>query len=424
MPYIMNIKYYLLLPTLLCALPANATPLYPAQVVGRDLNEPLITWAGHVGITIGNNPYERTENIIEVLPQINAIQINTVSDFKQHSYYWGSRYGIADRQASAQNVIDEALKQRALCPTFTQSDSYQIGLGTPDNPIRCAVFRCDTFVNHVFHTAGHDLPTYHGISLPLRVFYAFPKSHHDHETTHGSPIDDIDDIDMDMPRDDFNAFKLKVDLPKNKTTFKSIHNLWALAKNPHLGLNKRIFILDYLGLNGTSDLIEEFISYYETQTDPNIKNMLVRSTFTLYQTHFLAQPHEKLQAFYQNLLSKPLTDEEVPFVIRGFVTLSSTNQVFMSQLQINKQLNQHTSTLPSETALQLNMLLAFKSSLLESYYMFRMIQILINTNNADLNQQFEQALISRFTRFGTKKLSPESKQLLQTHASFLNLSQF
>ncbi len=403
---IMKIKSLLLVPVLCCALPVKATTLYPAQIVGRDANIPGLSWLGHVGITIANKPSESTNNIIEVLPEINAIQINSLADFKQRSQYWGSRYGIADQHPSAKRVIDEAYKQRVLCPIFTQSESYRVGLGTPDNPTRCAVFRSDTFVSHVFHTAGHDLPTYHGITLPLRVFYAFPKAHNNCTLTPNMPID---------------AFKKSIDLPKKQTTFSSIHTLWELAQNPYLNHEKRLFILDYLGLNGTPDLIEDFIQYYKKQTDADIKNMLIRSTFILYQTHFLNQPHPELQQFYKNLLDKPLTAENIPFVIRGFVTLSSTSQVLLSQYQINQQLKHHAKKLPPESYLSLNLLLAFKSSALEWYYMLQITGLLISENNADLNQQFTQALISRFKRLGNQALTPSSKQLIQAKLPSFNV---
>lgn len=395
----MNKKIHLLTSALLCTLSAQATTHYPAQIVGRDLDEPYIHWFGHVGITIANKTDEPTENIIEVLPSMNVIQINPLSDFKQRSRYWGSRYGIADHDASTQKIVDEALKQRALCPVYTLSDTYHIGLGTPDNPIRCAVFRCDTFVNHIFHTAGHDLPTYNGITLPLRVFYAFPKANHDYHQN-------IQDLS-------FDKFKQEVDLPQNQTTPESIHHLWKLVKNPYLPHNKRIFLLDYLGLNGTPDLIDAFIDYYQEQTHPDIKNMLIRSTFTLYQTHFLNRPHKHLQKFYHSLLNQPLNTEAIPFVIRGFVTLSSAKEVLLSQYQINQQLTYHAQKLPPENQISLNLLLAFKNASLEKYYLSRIIWLLIKENNPHLNQLFEQAIISRVERLGIHALTPESKRFIQ-----------
>ncbi len=396
----MKLKYILSMLILLAALPARATTYYPAEVVGRDSSNPGLFWFGHVGLTIANNAEEPTEKIIEVLPEINAIQINLLSNFKQRARYWGSRYGIADQKKPTQHIIHEALKQRALCPIHTQTSTYQIGLGTPDAPTRCAVFRSDTFINHVFHTAGYDLPSYYGITLPLRVFYSFPKAHSNYALL--------------PPEEAADDFTKQIDLPPSEVTPDTVQSLWELAKNPLLRLDHRIFILDYLGLNGTAELIEELIAYYKTQTHPAIKNMLIRSSFTLYQTHFLNQPHANLQQFYQNLLEQPLDAEALPFVIRGFVNLSTASQVILAQYQINKQLSAHDQTLPPENKLSLNLLLAFKTKGLENYYISRIVLQLALENNPDLNQLFKQALISRVKRLGKASVGSELLIIFQT----------
>ncbi|MDF1678308.1 MAG: hypothetical protein P1U32_06395 [Legionellaceae bacterium] len=405
----MNRHYLLLSVSVLYSLSAGATTHYPAEIVGRDLDTPLIYWLGHVGITYAENPSEPTEDIIEVLPGVNVIQINPLSDFKQRSHYWGSRYGIADRGESAEKVIGEALKQRALCPIYTMSDTFRAGLGTPDNPIRCAVFRCDTFVNHVFHAAGHNLATYNGITMPLRVFYQFPKAHHDNK-----------ELNKAMP---FSTFKAQVDLPLEETTPASIHYLWELAKNPHLSLDKRLFLLDYLGLNGTPDLIDAFIEYYDQTSHYNLKNMLIRSTFTLYQTHFASEQHPALQAFYQHLLTETLDTEALPFVIRGFVTLSNKKDLLLYQYRINQQLALHANTLPAENKLILNLLLAFKTPLLEEYYVTRSLLLLHEEDNPHLTALFKEIMLSRIKNAGENALTAGSKAQLKQYLPSFSVGQ-
>ncbi len=397
----MNRHYLLLIASALYSLSAGAVTHYPAEIVGRDINHPLAYWLGHIGITYAENASEPTEDIIEVLDTINVIQINPLSDFKQRSYYWGSRYGIADRRKSAEKVIGEALRQRALCPIYTMSDTFHEGFGTPDNPIRCAVFRCDTFVNHIFHAAGHNLATYSGVTVPLRVFYQFPKAHHDNkELTQAMPL---------------NTFKAQVDLPKEKTTPASIHRLWALAKNPHLSLDKRLFLLDYLGLNGTPDLIDAFIEYHDQAPHRNIKNMLIRSTFTLYQTHFAPEQHPTLQAFYQRLLTETLDTKALPFVIHGFVTLSNKKDLLLYQYRINQQLALHANTLPAENKLSLNLLLAFKTPLLEEYYVTRSLLLLREEDNPHLTALFKEIMRSRIKNAGENALTAGSKAQLEQY---------
>ncbi|MCH9689984.1 MAG: hypothetical protein K0U10_04965 [Gammaproteobacteria bacterium] len=288
----------------LCASPiGHATTYYPAQILGRDLGVPGLGWAGHVGLTIANHFSDTAEQVIEVLNNIEVIQINTIEHFKQAPHYWGSRYDIADQTPAAERIVKEALRQRALCPIYTDSATYHIGQGTPDNPTRCAVFRCDTFINYLFYNAGYTLPTYRGKTLPRLVFKAFPKAH----DTHLTPSADTA----------FEQFKEKYDLPANKTTPRSIQATWTLAQDPNLSDKKRIFLLDYLGLNGSPDLIPAFIAYYKKQTHLDIKSMLIRSMFTLYQTHYLGQPHTELQQFYQHISNTQLQAKDIPIIKRG-----------------------------------------------------------------------------------------------------------
>ncbi|MCH9756667.1 MAG: hypothetical protein K0U37_05720 [Gammaproteobacteria bacterium] len=334
---------YAVLAFALCAAPqSHATPYFPAQILGRDLSIKGLGWAGHVGLTIAKHFSDTAENVIEVLNEIDVIQINTIEHFKQNTRFWGSRYGIADQSPAANHIISEALRQRALCPIYTDSATYYAGEGTPENPTRCAVFRCDTFINYLFHYAGYTLPTYHGKTLPRLVFKAFPKTHGDGNITPDLTLDN---------------FKKTFDLPKAETTTQTIQNTWRLAQNPNLTHEKRLFLLDYLGLNGSPELITAFINYYKNQTNQNIKSMLIRSTFTLYQTHFIGKPHPELQRFYQHLLTTPLQSKDIPFVIRGFISLSNTRERLDYQSQINALLHQHATNLSPATKMSLHNLL-------------------------------------------------------------------
>ena len=82
----------------------SALPIYPAEIIARDLDVLGAGWAGHVGITTAPFIFEKAYQVIEVLNSKDPIiQINLISDFKTKSPYWGSRYGIADMKASFQS---------------------------------------------------------------------------------------------------------------------------------------------------------------------------------------------------------------------------------------------------------------------------------------------------------------------------------
>lgn len=115
--------------------------------------------------------------VIEALNTQPAIQINEIHNFKSASRYWGSRYGIVPATSFPFNVLREAYVQKTLCPEYTMLALYSPGIRNSDGSIKqCAKFRCDTFVNHIFHIGGYNLPTFTGVlpSLPVNVFNSFP----------------------------------------------------------------------------------------------------------------------------------------------------------------------------------------------------------------------------------------------------------
>lgn len=91
----------LTLTTITCS-PLYTKKIYPAEIMGRDLLFPKLGWVGHVGIAttnmmspagMGNN----ADQVIEVLNENPVGEVNSISNFKSRSKYWGSKYGVADR---------------------------------------------------------------------------------------------------------------------------------------------------------------------------------------------------------------------------------------------------------------------------------------------------------------------------------------
>jgi hypothetical protein len=94
--------------------------IYPAELLGRDLLMPKLGWAGHVGIATTDmmNPEGMKKNadqVIEVLNENPVGQINSISNFKSRSKYWGSKYGVADRSVVGYKILVEANHQRWWC---------------------------------------------------------------------------------------------------------------------------------------------------------------------------------------------------------------------------------------------------------------------------------------------------------------------
>ncbi|MFW2535200.1 hypothetical protein [Legionella sp. 28fT52] len=114
--------------TLLCPL-IYAKQIYPAEIMGRDLLVPGLGWIGHVGIAttymmssagMSNN----ADQVIEILNESPVGQINSISNFKSRSKYWGSKYGVADRGLLSYTILVEANHQRWWCPVYTSNTDY------------------------------------------------------------------------------------------------------------------------------------------------------------------------------------------------------------------------------------------------------------------------------------------------------------
>lgn len=71
----------------------HAKKIYPAEIMGRDLNYPGLGWLGHVGIATANTIGENANLVIEILHVPVVGQLNILSNFKARSAYWGSKYG-------------------------------------------------------------------------------------------------------------------------------------------------------------------------------------------------------------------------------------------------------------------------------------------------------------------------------------------
>lgn len=404
---------------------AEPSTIFPAEIVGRNLNLAGFRWAGHVGITTGADISEISTQVIEVMCDTPVIQINPILQFKLASIYWGSRYGISDRGEGGTKIIKEANFQRGLCPIYTSTAAFEPGSGYDDEgkPTHCAVFRCDTFINYVFHAAGYDLPTYNSFTLPVTVFSSFPKGHGDGPLAKSllannpqfspSSINHLNAKQLaEMNYDEFLA---TIDLPANKLTQEIIDKTWNFANDSSLGAEKQTLIIDYLGLVGSVDLIPKFIDFYSKVDNVELKSMLLRSTFTLHQKFSWLKNHPQeranLQKFYAELLNKELTGRDAELVLRGFINLSS-NDVLHSKIEkIQTLISNQNSNASVELLIELSM----KSKELETKAIPEIINLLSNENNPDLDDLFNQFIVRKLSKSGINALKDESKNQISSY---------
>ena len=89
----------------------HAKKIYPAEIMARDLNYPGLGWLGHVGIANAQmmDPSGMNQNaslVIEILNEGVVGQLNSISNFKARSPYWGSKYGDVVKQIDTTQLSD------------------------------------------------------------------------------------------------------------------------------------------------------------------------------------------------------------------------------------------------------------------------------------------------------------------------------
>lgn len=418
---------------------ANPLPVYPAEVVARDLISSLDFFKefGHIGVTTAPNIWQDAFQVIEVLNNDNnqaipVIQTNWMLDFKSRSAYWGSRYGIADRGNNALKILREANFQKDMgCASYTLNAIYYPSRGGYDSLGRpqatyCGRFRCDTFINYIFHWGGYNLPNYsppgenNSFVTPKRVFMAFPLGNGDgpHALQCGSSHKKIDSLNQlsihqlnKMPMHDFHHFV-------NNQDKSDLNQNLELAKNNLLAPKKRTLIIDKLGFSANKNHILDLIEIYKKENLQNIeiKQQILSSTQNLYQRYFYnhESPEEKLMLinFYKQLIhDNHLEAYQAQIATRGFISLS--NSAYIKE-ELNA-INQQISKLHPKFQLGLEIELVNKSQDFEKIYIPQIIELLKTHQSAELDDSFNLFMINRLTHAGINDLLPESKQQIATY---------
>lgn len=157
------------------------------DIVGRDLNVPVLGWyLGHIGMWNG-------EKVIETLRETPVIQQNSLADFKAASTdlkykYWGARYG---KGSNFYTMVSNGWDQRNYNPIYTltrdwiegkreykcvkyRSDGSCIQYGYI---VTRGQFRCDTFVNYMYlkGTGSYLVARTATTPIPRGLYNAMPK---------------------------------------------------------------------------------------------------------------------------------------------------------------------------------------------------------------------------------------------------------
>lgn len=405
----------------------------PADVVGRSLNYPGISWAGHVGIA--TVPYDDRDNasyVIEALNEPVVLQINTLKNFRNRSDFWGVKYGYTDDYTRQLRIISEGEFQESFkCAEYTVTASYRPGSGQWGAAKTCPIFRCDTLVNYLYWWGGYILPTYNppgklgNATLPKYVYDAIPYQRSSKATakvpyvlTLTQPVNfnrlNENNIN-DLESMDLNEFMSAVDFPEETITEKGVDSIFMLLESFRLSREKNLFLLDKLGFLVTADSLEKLIALYNNnQLDADVAHMIIRDTQALYQnSHFLKDSPRKKQlllTFYLEQINSKLSPSTKSIVIRGIISLATDVVILKHKAELDSVLN--CPEIDDGVRLTLKITLANKSKKLGEIYFPEIVSDLHYGNNVRLKALFMKSVLSKVICNGVDSLDPASRKLI------------
>jgi hypothetical protein len=405
-----------------------ANPIYPVQILARNIEAPVLGKLGHVAMAIGPHLTDVATQVIEVSGKQPVIRISSISSYKSKSLYWGSRYGIAKTQEQAIAILRAAHFQKDMgCARYTLTSNYHINKGGYDSkghpmPTQCGVFRCDTFINYIYHEGGYTLPTYSPPgkavvpTLPKLVFKAFPLGNGDGPYAYSPKADTVPQSSIRslstaalvaLSPEQFMAF---VDSPEVSTPDAPV--LLALAQSSTLSPDARRFVVDKLGFIGNSSTLAELMALYPS-VDASIQEQILVSTQNLYQTQGAGALKEDLFRFYAQVLDKDQRPVSIEIAARALIALGTKEEILSHLDRINQALERLAPRIHLGISLELLDQLPEK----EDTLLPNLIDFLTQHDNGELNSVFHLYLVHKLnhSHFNQSSKRQISNFLSQPH---------
>ncbi|MFA6302753.1 MAG: hypothetical protein WC627_06430 [Legionella sp.] len=407
---------------------AYAKKIYPAEIMARDLYYYGLGWLGHVGIATANmadpsGMYQDAYQVIEILKEPVVGQINSISNFKSRSPYWGSKYGVADRGVRGYNILVEANHQRWWCPKYTSDTKYHIGSGIPTTGqiFECGTWRCDTYAWWAFYSQGFDTMPGH-IWLPRNMFNFFPYSNDERLSikqyeppaiTTNETLENVTAEELnDMP---YEEFQMLMDAPPAHYVTSPSTIQMQLANNSNLNDVKRGIMVDRLISDDTEPyLVKKLLQLFNETNNTELKNTIAQDLMLYDQRHrtvksYINNDQPLVKVFFAELLdSKSLTSKMADDAIRGFIDTHSPEEIMANLDKINKWL----PTTNHYSSIMLKYTLVYKSKELQHIYIKSIVDELREANDSDLDSYLFGPLSIGFQGSGKDLLEPESKQVV------------
>ena len=411
--------------TLLSCSTVYAKKIFPAEVVGRDLDIPIGKRFGHVGITNAPmfDPSGMSQGaylVLEVLKETPVGQINTMGDFISRTKFWGSKWGVADQGERGYRLLLEANRQRQWCPKYTSDTRYHIGSGVVDRgiPIECGIWRCDTYVWWAFFSQGWNVMP-GSIWLPSELFNYFPYYNFnviDRQPTKVNINKTLDNITAEELNELSPAeFQQVMDRPLSSYAISSSALQLEFANNPDLNEEKRAVMVDRLTLDGTEkNLVKKLLNLYNNTDNKKLKNTIVQDLMLYNQQHnnvkfYVNNEQPILKVFFDELLdNKSLSPSMIDDGLRGYIDTHSADEIIINLSRIDKWL----PTLNNYSSIMLKYSLVLKSKQLQSIYIKSIIDELRKQNNSDLDSYFFGPLSIHCKGLCENLVEPDSMQLI------------
>ncbi len=381
--------------------------LQPGDILGRDLDYPLLGWMGHVGVATTSNLDDMSyaTHVIQAMNEVPAINFVSPAQFRAASKYWGSRFGIAQYDVHTSHWLIAANHQRWWCPVYTSTTDWQTGSGDlyTGLPSKCGKWRCDTFAWWIFADFGHDPLNGSKLITPSKVFNGFPYWNNalmpepEPEPIVPPELPLVDqELDSHTPEElnnmNFEEFSMIADIPYTQVTPTHLAAEWRLAGDSRLNQTQRGMFIDRISsIKGQKDVVPRLMQIYN-ETDarqyPHVSEKALQGLQNYYQTQLdLSKPTNDsliLKAFYEEQIHKTIPEQNAGYIVRGYITLASEQEIYINELSIRKLL----SCTEKHLAIGLHLQLAHKSPRLQAIYFPNLIRRLKHEQSADMDEMF------------------------------------
>lgn len=290
------------------------------DVVGRDLDAPIISTAGHVGVTVSIDTIDQAKEnlssvIAEVLNKTPSIQFNSLTSFKNAvPNYWGAKYDLPSYQPITVNQVIAmyllGIEQARFEPTYTFSwfwypggpaTKYIFDLDTMSWVKKLVIehgrFRCDAFVYYLYQEgAGMRIP-YSSLMTPKTLYDAFLSTRNEDPALllHSHNYNFIDNkvfpsivnqndlesqikqvfsqSNLDINQADQLTYQYINDISISRS--EKINFLWGLAQQYSSNAQKFTYLISVLTQTKPTEIANDLIYFYKNIQDPDEKSSLL-----------------------------------------------------------------------------------------------------------------------------------------------------